>query len=74
LVGSLKRSGDGIIYNDHDAGAVGPRLFKQACKMGLEGIVSKHRESANRAGPSKHWIKIKKPKSPAMLRAEDGNW
>ena len=36
----LKRSGDGIIYNDHEAGAIGPRLFEQACKMGLEGIVS----------------------------------
>src|SRR5436190_11939880 len=23
----LKRSGDGIIYNDHDVGAIGPRLF-----------------------------------------------
>src|SRR3954447_12727452 len=35
----LKRSGDGIIYNDHDAGAIGPRLFEQACLLGLEGIV-----------------------------------
>ncbi len=25
----LKRSGDGIIYNDHDAGAIGSRLFEQ---------------------------------------------
>src|SRR3954470_10353870 len=39
----LKRSSDGIIYNDHEAGAIGPRLFEQACRMGLEGIVSKHR-------------------------------
>jgi bifunctional non-homologous end joining protein LigD len=73
LVGLLKRSGDGIIYKDHDAGAVGPRLIKQACKMGLEGIVSKHRESAYRASPSKHWIKFKNPKSPAMIRAEQGD-
>jgi hypothetical protein len=36
-------AGDGILYNDHEAGAIGPRLFEQACKMGLEGIVSKHR-------------------------------
>ena len=42
----LKRSGDGIIYNDHDAGAIGPRLFEQACLLGLEGIVSKHRDSS----------------------------
>jgi bifunctional non-homologous end joining protein LigD len=70
----LKCSGDGLIYNDHDVGAIGPRLFEQACKMGLEGIVSKHRESAYRAGPSKHWIKVKNPKSPAMVRAEQGDW
>jgi bifunctional non-homologous end joining protein LigD len=70
----LKRSGDGIIYNEHEAGAIGPRLFEQACKMGLEGIVSKHRERGYRAGRSPHWIKVKNPKSPAMLRVEDGSW
>jgi ATP-dependent DNA ligase len=54
----LKRSIDGVIYNDHDTGAIGPRLFEQACKMGLEGIVSKHRERSYKAGPSRHWIKV----------------
>jgi bifunctional non-homologous end joining protein LigD len=70
----LERSSGGIIYNDHDAGAIGPRLFEQACLLGLEGIVSKRRDSSYKAGPSRHWIKIKNPKSPAMLRADDGNW
>ena len=36
----LKRSSDAILYNEHEAGAIGPRLFQQACKMSLEGIVS----------------------------------
>src|SRR5205823_6351694 len=53
----LKRSGEGIIYNDHEAGAIGPRLFEQACLLALEGIVSKHRESVYKAGPSRHWVK-----------------
>jgi bifunctional non-homologous end joining protein LigD len=70
----LKRSGDGILYNEREAGAIGPRLFEQACKMGLEGIVSKHRERGYRAGRSAHWIKVKNPKSPAMVRAKDGTW
>src|SRR4051794_38569820 len=70
----LKRSTDGVIYNDHDGGAIGPRLFEQACLLGLEGIVSKHRESVYKAGPSRHWIKVKNPRSPAMIRAEDGSW
>jgi hypothetical protein len=26
------------------------------------------------AGPSRHWIKVKNPKSPAMTRVEEGNW
>src|SRR4051795_8091523 len=42
----LKRCGDGILYNEHEAGAIGPSLFKQACTMGLEGIVSKHQHSS----------------------------
>jgi ATP-dependent DNA ligase len=70
----LKRSTDGIIYNDHDAGAIGPRLFEQACKMGLEGIVSKHRERGYKAGPCKDWIKVKNPKSAAMIRGKEGDW
>jgi ATP-dependent DNA ligase len=42
--------------------------------MGLEGIVSKHRESGYKAGPCKTWIKVKNPKSPAMVRAEEVDW
>jgi bifunctional non-homologous end joining protein LigD len=42
--------------------------------MGLEGIVSKHRDRTYRAGRSPHWIKLKNPKSPAMLRAKEGEW
>jgi hypothetical protein len=29
--------------------------------LGLEGIVSKRRDSTYKAGPSKHWIKGQKP-------------
>src|SRR4051794_6545877 len=67
----LKRSGDGIIYNDHEAGAIGPSLFEQACKMGLEGIVSKHQHGSYKAGPSRRWIKVKNPQSLAMKRAKE---
>ena len=70
----LNRSSDGIIYNNHDAGAIGPLLFRQACLMGLEGVVSKHRESVYKAGRSRHWIKVKNPKSPATVRAKEGEW
>jgi len=70
----LKRPADGIIYNNHEAGAIGPRLFEQGCRMGLEGIVSKHRNRSYKAGRCTSWMKINNPNSPAMLRAEEGNW
>src|SRR4051794_16390265 len=72
----VKRSADGIIQNDyhHDAGAIGPLLFRQACLMGLEGIVSKHRDSSYKAGLSKRWIKVENPNSPAMHRAKEIGW
>jgi len=57
----LKRSTEGILHNDPEEGPIGPRLFEQACKMGLEGIVSKHRERTYKAGRSTdYWIKVKK--------------
>jgi hypothetical protein len=38
---------------------IGPDLFRTACQMGLEGLVSKRRDRPYQAGRSKHWIKIK---------------
>jgi bifunctional non-homologous end joining protein LigD len=39
--------------------------------MGLEGLVSKHRERAYRAGAAPHWVKVKNPAHPAMQRVKD---
>jgi ATP-dependent DNA ligase len=40
--------------------------------MGLEGLVSKHRERPYQAGRSRHWVKVKNPKRrPAMYRLMD---
>jgi bifunctional non-homologous end joining protein LigD len=36
--------------------------------MGLEGLVSKRRDRPYQAGRSKHWIKVKNRKHPAMDR------
>jgi hypothetical protein len=41
----------------------------EACKLGLEGIVSKRRGSAYSSGRSPHWIKSKNPNAPAVKRA-----
>jgi bifunctional non-homologous end joining protein LigD len=67
----LARQPEGIFVNDFEQGETGPDLFKAACKMGLEGIVSKRPDSTYRSGRSPNWIKVKNPNSPAMNRAKD---
>jgi hypothetical protein len=49
-------------------------VFLHACKMGIEGIVSKRLTAPYRSGPSRDWIKVKNPDSPAMRRARAGEW
>jgi bifunctional non-homologous end joining protein LigD len=51
-----------------------PAIFHQSCKMGLEGIVSKRLSAPYRSGPSRDWIKVKNPDSPAMIRAREAEW
>ena len=38
-----------------EQGEIGPDLFDAACRMWLEGLVSKHRESVYRPGRCDHW-------------------
>jgi hypothetical protein len=50
----------GIQYNEHVDGG-GQVVFEHACRLGLEGIVSKHREHPYRSGRSKTWLNVKNP-------------
>ena len=56
----LAKAGLGLRLNEHLEGD-GPTVFAHACKMGLEGIVSKRKDSAYRSGRSKDWLKFKNP-------------
>ena len=67
----LARRTDGIHLAPFEQSEIGPDLFRAACDMMLEGLVSKRRDSRYRPGPSCDWIKIKNPKSPAMNRPMD---
>jgi len=67
----LARRADGIHLAPFEQGEIGPDLFRAACDMMLEGLVSKRRDSRYRADPSRDWIKVKNPASPAMSRAKD---
>ncbi len=60
---------DGIALNEHIEDVDGAVVFRQACVMGLEGIVAKRRDSRYRSGRCREWIKIKNPAHPAMERA-----
>jgi bifunctional non-homologous end joining protein LigD len=64
----LARRPDGIFVAPFGLGEIGPDLFRAACDMGLEGLVSKRRDRPYQAGRSKHWIKIKNRKHSAMSR------
>jgi bifunctional non-homologous end joining protein LigD len=57
-----------LFINPFERGEIGPDLFAAACRMGLEGLVSKRRDRPYQSGRSKHWIKIKNRKHPAMSR------
>jgi bifunctional non-homologous end joining protein LigD len=68
----LARRPDGIFVAPFEQGEIGPDLFRAACNMGLEGLVSKRRDRPYRGGPSSHWVKVKNRKHPAMDRVLKG--
>jgi bifunctional non-homologous end joining protein LigD len=63
----LARRPEGVFVNPFERGEIGPELFRAACRMGLEGLVSKHRERPT-AGRCKHWVKVKNRTHHAMDR------
>jgi bifunctional non-homologous end joining protein LigD len=69
----LARVGHGIWFNDHIEDD-GPTVFRHACKLGLEGIVSKRKDSPYRSGRSPDWLKMKNPAHPAVKREEKEDW
>ena len=61
----LSQPVDGIFMAPYEQGEIGPDLFRAACRMGLEGIVSKQRGRAYVGGKCKHWVKVKNREHPA---------
>ena len=50
----------------------GMEIFKHACTLGCEGIVSKRVGSRHVSGRADNWIKVKNPAAPAVKAEEDG--
>ena len=49
-------------------------VFRHACKLGFEGIVSKRLGSPYRSGPSRDWTKTKDPAAPAVKREAEEDY
>jgi ATP-dependent DNA ligase len=73
LASILAKARPGIRFNEHIEGD-GPTVFAHACKLGLEGIVSKRKDSAYRSGRSPDWLKMKNPDASAVKREEEEEW
>jgi len=73
LASIVAKAGPGIRFNEHMEGE-GPTVFAHACKMGLEGIVSKRKGSPYRSGRSPDWLKMKNPACSAVKREAEEDW
>jgi bifunctional non-homologous end joining protein LigD len=73
LASILAKARPGIRFNEHIEGD-GPTVFAHACKMGLEDIVSKRKDSAYRCGRSRDWLKMRNPACAAVAREAEEDW
>jgi bifunctional non-homologous end joining protein LigD len=69
----LADAGAGVLANKWADGTElnGPSLFKHACSLGLEGIVSKRKDSRYFSGRSPYWLAMKSPAGAAARRETD---
>jgi bifunctional non-homologous end joining protein LigD len=69
----LRGSNPSIVLNKHyeEDGAI---VFREACRLGCEGIVSKKLGSIYRRGRSPLWLKVKNPNAPAVKREAEEDW
>jgi bifunctional non-homologous end joining protein LigD len=52
----------------------GATVFEHACKLGVEGIVSKRKDSRYVSGRSPYWLKMKNLASAAVRREAEEDW
>ena len=62
-----------IVLNKHYE-EDGATVFREACRLGCEGIVSKPLGSTYRRGRSPLWLKVKNPNAPAVKREAEEDW
>jgi bifunctional non-homologous end joining protein LigD len=69
----LKKAQVGLQFNEHIT-VPGDIVLRHACKLGLEGIVSKKLGSYYVSGRSRDWLKFKNPSHPAVQREFEEDW
>src|SRR6478609_8846288 len=74
LISVVAKAGSGIRFNEHMECDDGDAVFRHACKMGLEGIVSKRKDLLRRSGRSSDWLKMKNPACEAVRREAEEDW
>jgi len=62
-----------IVFNEC-FGEDGEIVFREARRLGCEGIVSKKLGSIYRRGRSPLWLKVKNPNAPAVKRETEEDW
>jgi len=68
----IKAGTGGIRFNEHCDDLPVDVVFRHACKLGFEGIVSKRFGSPYRSGRSRDRLKMKNPNAPAVKREGGG--
>ena len=69
----LRHKHAGISFNRH-FDAEGVIVYRNACVLGCEGIVSKQLGSPYRPGRQDYWVKVKNPDAPAVRREAEEDW
>jgi bifunctional non-homologous end joining protein LigD len=57
----LRGAEPALLYSEHMEGDEGEAMFRHACRLGLEGIVSKRATSRYKSGACIAWVKVKNP-------------
>ena len=73
LASLLRARLPGLQFNQHITHP-GDLVFRHACAMGLEGIVSKRLGSRYNSGRTRDWLKFKNPEAPAVKREAEEDW
>ena len=69
----LRGSHLSVVLNEHFE-EDGASVYRAACQLGCEGVVSKRLGSTYRRGRSPLWVKVKNPNAPAVKREAEEDW